>query len=103
MSDFDMSEFPTLFAGRWTTTGLADAISGIDRDELIKEYREAMQRAPSRADRDKSYFVDSHTGHLSGADSSNLRSIWRSRSGISEETGRGRMVGEPVCWITSSP
>lgn len=102
MSAFNMDEFRVLFADHWTTTGLADAISGIDRDELIKEYREAMRRAPSRADRGKSYFVG-HTGHLSGADSSNLRSIWRSRSGISEETGRGRMVGEPVCWITSSP
>lgn len=71
MSAFDMDEFRMLFAGRWTATGLADAISGIDRDELINEYREAIRRAPSRADRGKSYFVDSRTGHLSGADSSN--------------------------------
>lgn len=84
-------------------TGLADAISGIDRDELIKEYREAMQRAPSRADRDKSYFVDSHTGHLSGAESSNrFEEHLAIALGISAETGRDRAAGEPVCWIETS-
>ena len=54
-----MSKSPILFADHRTTTGgLADAISRIDRDALCKEYREAMQRAPSRADRKKKYFGD---------------------------------------------
>ena len=80
ISDFNKSKFHILFDDHWTTRGLADAISRIDRDALSKEYEELIRCAPSREDRDKSYFVDSHTGCLSGDNPSN-----RSEEHLSEE------------------
>ena len=48
-----------LFERRWPTTGLAGAISEIDREDLWTEYGELRRRAPERHARGKKYF----TGH----------------------------------------
>ena len=57
MTVFSAQCFPILFRNRWNTTDLADAINGIDMDSLCKEFEELRAAAPSRPDRDKTYFV----------------------------------------------
>ena len=46
-----------LFGNYGRTTGLADAISGLDRRLLRSEYERLIEQAPRRANRGKSYFV----------------------------------------------
>ena len=63
MTEFSPGPFPTLFRERWTTTGLAGAIRGIDVAALCGEYDRLWKSAPSRHARDKSYFVG-HDGRV---------------------------------------
>lgn len=50
-----------LFGNSGHTTGLADAISDLDRRLLRSEYGRLIEQAPRRANRGKSYFVE-HDG-----------------------------------------
>ena len=70
MTVFSARRFPILFHNRWNTTGLADAINGIDMDSLCKEFEELRAAAPSRPDRAKRYFVG-HEGRLRPKDPGN--------------------------------
>ena len=63
MTEFSTRPFPTLFRERWTTTGLADTIREIDVTALGGEYHRLRTAAPSRAARNKSYFVG-HEGQV---------------------------------------
>ena len=54
----------------WPTTGLAGAISEIDRKALWTEYHELGRRAPERQASGKKYFTG-HSGTLSTAGGSN--------------------------------
>ena len=63
MTEFSARRFPTLFRGRWATTGLAEAIRGIDVAALCGEYDRLKKSAPSRSARGKPYFVG-HEGHV---------------------------------------
>ena len=70
MTVFSDRCFPILFCNRWNTTGLADAIKGIDKDSLCKEFDELRAAAPSRPDGGKPYFVR-HEGRLRPKDPGN--------------------------------
>ena len=64
---FSSRQFPILFRKRWTTTGLADAIQGIDEIALCREYDQLRKAAPGRSARNKLYFVG-HDGRLRAKD-----------------------------------
>ena len=55
-----------LFKRSWSTRGLAEAISEIDREDLWTEYHELRRCAPERHARGKKYFTG-HCGTLSTA------------------------------------
>lgn len=59
-----------LFGNYGRTTGLADAISGLDPRLLRSEYGRLIEQAPRRANRGKSYFVK-HDSVSAGKGTSN--------------------------------
>lgn len=85
MTDFSSRQFPTLFRKRWTTSGLAQSIAGIDVDELCREYDALRVAAPSRLDTDKCYFVG-HSGRIHPKNPENASekhlaiALWRLKS-----------------------
>lgn len=66
MSHFHPDDFPILFHdGLYKrTTGLADTIASLDRNDLFSEYKRLRGCAPKRLERGKSYFVE-HDGVIS--------------------------------------
>ena len=85
MTTFSSSRFPILFRTPNRTRGLANDIRGIDAVALCREYEQLRKVAPSRAARNKRYFV----GHDGRAQAKNPDSpsekhlaiaLWRSKA-----------------------
>ena len=64
MPNFSTINYKILFNVKWSTTGLSESISAINRDLLRKEYEDLRRSAPRRSDTGKKYFVDGHNGTL---------------------------------------
>ena len=65
MPSFSADNFSILFKKNWPVSGLANAISKIDRVVLWREYKELKRCPPRRAVQKKQrYFVEGHIGEL---------------------------------------
>ena len=102
MSPFSTTDYKILFKNDWQTTGLAQAIAALNRNDLCDEYRKLVHSAPHRSDSCKPYFVG-HDGKHSANDSNRQEEIpGHGTLESPKPLGRDPATAGSVCSTTSS-